>query len=104
MLIGDPITISNAGYFVSPTLIPLDQLTTANYPPTGSTDSPFTSLSGLDGAVNASGVIPYDQLESVTVPAAETPLPATALTGLAGLVAVAGFRPLKGRRFAGASF
>ena len=41
-------TLSDAGYFLSPTLIPLDDLNQTLLPPTGSPGSPFIPLPGLD--------------------------------------------------------
>jgi PEP-CTERM motif len=50
---GAPETISNAGFTLSPTLIPLDSLNFNDYPPTGQSDSPFTAAPDLDGVLNS---------------------------------------------------
>ena len=42
-------TLSDAGFFISPTMIPLDQLNVTDEPPTGMPGSPFTPLPSLDG-------------------------------------------------------
>ncbi len=39
---GGPVTLSDAGYFISPTEIPLDNLNLSDEPPPGSPGSPFT--------------------------------------------------------------
>jgi hypothetical protein len=39
---GGPVTLSDAGYFISPTEIPLSDLNLMDEPPTGSPGSPFT--------------------------------------------------------------
>jgi hypothetical protein len=39
---GGPVTLSDAGYFISPTEIPLSDLNLTDEPPTGSPGSPFT--------------------------------------------------------------
>lgn len=43
---GGPVELSNAGYFVSNTPIPLDQLNAADTPPPGAAGSSFTPLPG----------------------------------------------------------
>ena len=48
-----PVDLSNAGYFLSPTQIPLDDLNTNNYPAPG---SPFSSLPEYQGSmINGGG-------------------------------------------------
>lgn len=47
-----PITLSDAGYFISPTEIPLDNLNFGNDPPTGSLNSPYTPLPSFDSTYN----------------------------------------------------
>lgn len=44
-----PETLSNVGYFLSPTLIPLDNLNYGTEPPPGLPGSPFTPDPGADG-------------------------------------------------------
>lgn len=46
-------TLSNVGYYISETLIPLDQLNIQDYPPPGMGTSPFTATPQYDGSVNA---------------------------------------------------
>ena len=46
-------TLSNVGYFLSDTLIPLDNLNIQDYPPTNMPNSPFTATPQYDGSVNA---------------------------------------------------
>jgi hypothetical protein len=53
---GAPESISNPGFTLSPTLIPLDNLNFNDYPPTGQSDSPFTAAPDLDGVLNSSPV------------------------------------------------
>jgi hypothetical protein len=60
-------TISNAGYFISPTEIPLDNLNPTNYPP-----SDFNPITGLDTSSQGAS-----QVDSATV---TLPEPASALT------------------------
>jgi hypothetical protein len=43
-------TLSNVGFMLSPTQIPLDQLNFGTEPPPGSNGTPFTALSSFDGA------------------------------------------------------
>lgn len=43
---GQPLTLQNYGYMISPTQIPLDNLNSSLMPGTGSTDSPFTAFNG----------------------------------------------------------
>lgn len=52
---GMPLTLSDAGYMLSPTLIPLDSLNINDDPPTGSPGSPFTPLPQYDGTLSAGG-------------------------------------------------
>jgi PEP-CTERM motif len=46
-------TLSNVGYFLSDTLIPLDNLNIQDYPPPGTDRSPFTATPQYDGNVSA---------------------------------------------------
>jgi hypothetical protein len=46
---GSSETLSNVGFQLSPTLIPLDNLNYNDYPPPGSPNSPFTPLPSADG-------------------------------------------------------
>ncbi len=46
-------TLSNVGYFLSDTLIPLDQLNIQDYPPPGTSNSPFIAAPQYDGPVSA---------------------------------------------------
>lgn len=48
---GGPVTLSDAGYFISPTEIPLDNLNLTDEPPTGSPGSPFAPQPFLDGPI-----------------------------------------------------
>ena len=48
-------TLSDVGYFLSPTEIPLDQLNYGHEPPPGTNGSPFTPLPGLDGTTLSGG-------------------------------------------------
>ncbi len=52
---GSAETLSNVGYFLSPTMIPLDNLNFGTTPPPGSLDSPFIPLPNLDGETLAGG-------------------------------------------------
>lgn len=53
---GVPQTLSNAGFFLSNTEIPLDQLNNpADYPLPGSPSSPYTPLPSLDNSLTANG-------------------------------------------------
>ncbi|HEV2448307.1 MAG TPA: PEP-CTERM sorting domain-containing protein, partial [Candidatus Sulfopaludibacter sp.] len=45
-----PVTLSNVGYQLSPTLIPLDNLNFGDYPPPGQSNSGFTPLPQFDGS------------------------------------------------------
>jgi hypothetical protein len=45
----DNLTLSNSGYFISPTLIPLDNLNFNSDPPPGMSGSHYQSLPSLDG-------------------------------------------------------
>ncbi len=49
------ITLSNVGYFLSPTQIPLDNLNLNDYPAPGSQNSPFTSLPEYQGSMILGG-------------------------------------------------
>ncbi len=51
----DPGLLSSAGFFLSPTQIPLDQLNESLYPLAGSPDSQFIPLPSLDGQSLAPG-------------------------------------------------
>ena len=42
-------TLSNVGFFISPTQIPLDDLNFNGTPPTGMSGSPFMPVPSLDG-------------------------------------------------------
>ena len=48
-------TLSNVGYMLSPTLIPLDNLNYGTLPPPGTPGSPFSSLPGYDGSMLTGG-------------------------------------------------
>lgn len=48
---GGTVDLSNVGYQLSPTLIPLDDLNFQDYPPPGSPGSGFSSLPQYDGAM-----------------------------------------------------
>lgn len=82
-------TLSNVGYMLSPTLIPLDNLNFNTLPPPGMSGSPFTSLPGYDGSMltggdgkgGAGGTITTDAL----------PEPASIVSFASGLVVVAGY-------------
>ena len=50
-----PVTLSNVGFFISPTGIPLDQLNAPDLPPTGGAGSPFTPNSYFDSTLNPGG-------------------------------------------------
>jgi hypothetical protein len=50
-----PVTLSNVGFFTSPTEIPLDQLNTPDLPPTGSSGSPFNPNPYFDSMLNSGG-------------------------------------------------
>jgi hypothetical protein len=47
--------LSRAGYFLSPTQIPLDDLNFNDYPPAGTSGSMFTPVPGLDGKTVSAG-------------------------------------------------
>ena len=49
-----PITLSDAGFFISDTLIPLDQLNATDLPPSS---FPFTPFPGLDTTIGAGGSV-----------------------------------------------
>ncbi len=74
----DTGNLSDAGYFLSDTLIPLDQLNYGSNPPPGDFGSPFIPLPGLDGTTLPGGDgIGFDA--SVPEPASLTILGAGAL-------------------------
>jgi hypothetical protein len=52
---GAPVTLSNVGFMLSPTLIPLDNLNFGTEPPPGTSGSPFTSLPQYDGSKIGAG-------------------------------------------------
>lgn len=54
-LTGSNLTLSDAGFFISPTQIPLDQLNVTDTPPTGSASSPFSPVPGFDGTLAPGG-------------------------------------------------
>jgi hypothetical protein len=49
------MTLSNVGYFLSPTQIPLDNLNVQDYPAPGSPGTPFTSLPSYQGSTIDAG-------------------------------------------------
>jgi hypothetical protein len=53
---GSPETLSNVGFQLSPTQIPLDQLNFADFPPPGQPGSTFTDLPQYDGTLASSSV------------------------------------------------
>jgi hypothetical protein len=59
------VTLSNVGFQLSPTLIPLDNLNFANDPPPGTSGSPFTSLPSLNGTTLTSMPEPSSALLAV---------------------------------------
>ena len=62
---GSPVTLSDAGFFISPTMIPLDDLNSTYEPPTGSPGSPYTPLPQYDGtSINSKGSVPIDLPDS----------------------------------------
>ncbi len=100
-------TLSNVGYQLSPTLIPLDQLNAMDYPPPGSPGSSFTPMPSYDTPLNpGSSVLPQGNSEAGSPVTLETtPLPATwtmMLIGLAGLGFVAYRRQRQDAGLAGA--
>jgi hypothetical protein len=50
-----PETLSNVGFQLSPTLIPLDDLNLSTEPPPGTSGSPFTPLPQYDGSLISAG-------------------------------------------------
>ena len=84
----EPLAVSNARYFISPTLIPLDQLNLDNYPPT---DSQFAPLPGVtDGTVINPGFLA--ESNDITVPE-----PSAALLLVSGIPALLAWRLRTGR-------
>jgi hypothetical protein len=53
---GSPETLSNVGFQLSPTLIPLDNLNFNDFPPPGQPGSTFTDLPQYDGSLISTGV------------------------------------------------
>jgi hypothetical protein len=74
-------TLSNVGYYISPTLIPLDNLNFNDYPPPGTAGSPFTPLPSVDGTTLGSGGIVTFSL----------PEPSGMISMGTGLLVVAGY-------------
>jgi hypothetical protein len=79
----DGLVLSDAGYFISPTQIPLDDLNFSGYPPPGLAGSRFIPLLGLDGLTLGSG-------DSVSFTA--TPEPGGLVSLGVGLACLASFR------------
>lgn len=86
---GSSETLSNAGYFISDTLIPLDNLNFGLTPPPGSSNSPFaplpqydgSQLTGGDGLGGAGGSITTQSL----------PEPSSLISMATGLVIAGGY-------------
>jgi hypothetical protein len=91
---GNSVTVSDAGYFLSPSMIPLDQLNTTDEPPTGSSGSPFIPLPNLDGTYFPTGDTSDVNSRSETI---TTPLPATGWMALAGLGCIGGVMSMRRR-------
>lgn len=51
--------LTGTGYFISPTLNPLDQLNYTDEPPPGAANSPFTPLPGLDQNISGTGSLNF---------------------------------------------
>ena len=82
------MTVSNAGYFISNTEIPLDQLNTPVEPPTESAGSPFSPIPSLSGPLAPGANLSSDV----------SPEPGTALLVVTGLMGLAlGCRPPRDR-------
>ncbi|HWB53961.1 MAG TPA: hypothetical protein VG722_07205 [Tepidisphaeraceae bacterium] len=79
---GGPITIDNAGFFISESYIPLDQLNFTTEPPPGMPGSPYTPLPNLDGR-SLDGGRSFDIV---------VPLPASAVSGAVLLTGIFGMR------------
>jgi hypothetical protein len=77
----DPVTLtlSNAGFFISNTEIPLSDLNPPLEPPTGSPGSPFTAIPNLSGPLGAGASVSADV----------SPEPGTASLVLLGLLGCA---------------
>lgn len=86
---GTPLTLSNVGFMISPTQIPLDQLNFTADPPPGSPGSTFTPLPSLDGMTLAPGT---------TINASVVPEPAAVLGLAQGLIGLAGFLSIQAAR------
>ncbi len=70
--------LSDVGYFISDSLIPLDQLNYPDEPPPGATNSPFTALPTLDGqSISGTGSLNFT-----------LPLPIPSPLALAGVGAI----------------
>ena len=78
--------LSNIGYFLSPTQIPLDLLNLSGTPPPDVPGSPFIALTQFDGqALNGGGSISIN---------ASVPEPSSLLLLVGGLLVLVGCRPL----------
>ena len=83
-----PLTLSNVGFFLSPTEIPLDNLNFGDMPPPGSPGSTFTPIPGDDGMTLTAG----DGMGGAGGSApAVTPEPASVLSLALGLSLAAGW-------------
>jgi hypothetical protein len=72
------VTLSNVGFLLSPTLIPLDNLNYMDYPPPGSAGTQFTPMSGYDTTLSSGSSITQGNSEAGSPVTLETtPLPAT---------------------------
>ncbi len=85
-----PVTLSDVGYLLSPTQIPLDQLNFSDQPPTGSPGSPFTALPQYDG----SSITPGNS-ENISAPDQSSTL---TLFSLVGVGLLASWRTLQPKR------
>ena len=85
----DTDTLSGAGYFISESFIPLDQLNFGYNPPTGYPSSPFIPLPSLDGETLAGGNGTGGAGGVIT--AAAVPEPSSLICLATGLLFLAGY-------------
>ncbi len=88
-------TLSDAGYYISESYIPLDQLNYSSNPPPDISGSPFIPLPGLDGHTLAGG----DGKGGAggTITAANLPEPSTVISMATGLAIVGAAAVRRGR-------
>ena len=84
-----PETLSNVGYVLSPTQIPLDQLNFSDYPPPGSPNSPYTPLPQYDGQSLGAGSGKGDPGGTFTTQG--LPEPSSLISLATGLLVVSGY-------------